>query len=140
MADEGQNDTMHTGPGGKPGPVSPFKAGLGCRCPYCGKGALFPSFFSLALNERCADCGRDLSSADPGDGPAVFVILILGAIVTIAAIIVEVKIAPPTWVHIILWPVFVSGLGLWMLRVFKGILFALQVRHDAHEGRLHDDE
>ena len=60
--------------------VSPWVAGLLCRCPRCGKGPLFDGFLSLA--KRCTVCGLDYSFADSGDGPAVFIMLIVGFIVT----------------------------------------------------------
>ncbi len=40
---------------------------------------------------------------DAGDGPAVFVILIVGAIVCAAALYVEFTFQPPYWVHAVLW-------------------------------------
>ena len=118
-------------------PVSPFRAGVKFRCPHCGEGPLFDGI--LTVRPVCAVCGFDLQAADPGDGPAVFVILILGAVTAIAAFAVEGLIAPPRWVHLILWPVFISGMGLWLLRIFKATLIALQFHHDAHEGRVRDD-
>ncbi len=81
--------------------VSPWVAGLSCRCPRCGKGPLFDGFLSPA--KRCAVCGLDYSFADFGDGPAVFIMLIVGFVVTGAALIVEVLYSPPYWVHAALW-------------------------------------
>ena len=40
---------------------------------------------------------------DSGDGPAIFIIMIAGAIVVGAALIVEVKYQPPFWLHAALW-------------------------------------
>ncbi|GHF30139.1 hypothetical protein GCM10017044_26880 [Kordiimonas sediminis] len=120
------------------GSVSPYQAGFKCRCPKCGTGPLYGRL--LDIKPTCDTCGFDLSDADPGDGAIVFVILILGALTTIAAIIVEVKIAPPTWVHMLIWPVFIFGLAIWMLRVFKATLVALQYHHDAHEGVLEESK
>ncbi|TIX74285.1 MAG: DUF983 domain-containing protein, partial [Mesorhizobium sp.] len=57
-------------------PIDPISAGLHGRCPRCGKGPLFSGF--LTVGKRCANCGLDYSYADAGDGPAVFVILIIG--------------------------------------------------------------
>ena len=63
-----------------------------------------------------------------------FVILILGAIVVLLAAVVEIKFAPPIWVHIALWfPVTVAGAVL-MLRPLKAGLIALQYRHLALGG------
>src|SRR6185437_6686783 len=58
---------------------SPYIAGLLCRCPLCGKGKLFEGF--LTLKSKCDVCGLDFSFANAGDGPAIFVIMIAGAIV-----------------------------------------------------------
>jgi uncharacterized protein (DUF983 family) len=77
----------------------------------------------------CEVCDLDLSAQDAGDGPAVFVILILGAIVVALAILVEAKLAPPLWVHAVIWPPVILAGALAMLRVFKAGLIALQYRH-----------
>jgi uncharacterized protein (DUF983 family) len=104
-------------------------AGLRCRCPRCGEGALYDGL--LAVRDRCAACGLDLKAQDAGDGPAVFVILVLGFIVVGAALIVEVKFSPPLWVHALLWPGVIIAGALLLLRVFKATLIALQFRHRA---------
>jgi len=83
----------------------------------------------LAIAPTCTVCGLDISAQDAGDGPAVFVILILGAIVVLLAALVEIKFAPPIWVHIVLWfPVTVAG-AILLLRPLKAGLIALQYRH-----------
>ena len=61
-----------------------------------------------------------MKSHEEGDGPAVLVMLLLGAIVVVPALIVEARYEPPFWVHALLWPVPIFGLGIWMLRVMKG--------------------
>ncbi len=114
--------------------VSPWVAGLLCRCPRCGKGALFDGF--LALAKRCSVCALDYSFADAGDGPAVFIMLIVGFIVTGAALIVEVLYSPPYWVHAALWIPLAIGLPLLILRPFKATMIALQYANKAAEGRL----
>ncbi len=119
-------------------PVSPFKVGLSGRCPSCGQGRLFSGI--LVVAEACNHCGADFRKADPGDGPQVFVILILGFVVALLAAMLHAALAPPAIVHLILWPIVVSVLGLWMLRVFKGWLIAQQFKYDAHEARLVDDD
>jgi uncharacterized protein (DUF983 family) len=108
-------------------PVSPFRAGLLCRCPRCGQGRVFRGFLTVA--EHCSVCGLALSRHDAGDGPAVFVILILGFLVVGLAILVEAKAAPPLWVHAIIWPPFILIMAIAMLRPLKATLLALQFRH-----------
>lgn len=115
--------------------VSPLSAGLRCRCPRCGRGRLFQGFLTVA--QRCEACGLDLVRADSGDGPAVFVVLIVGAVVTAMALIVEVKYQPAIWLHLALWlPLILLG-TLGLLRPLKGAMIALQYRHRAGEDRDH---
>ena len=73
--------------------LSPFRAGLACKCPRCGRGPLYSGF--LAVAERCSVCGLDLQKADSGDGPAVFIIFILGILVVPLALLFEAKVEPP---------------------------------------------
>lgn len=117
-------------------PVDPVRAGLRGRCPRCGEGRLFSGF--LAIDRRCGNCGLDYSFADAGDGPAVFVILIIGFIVVALALWVEVTLAPPLWVHFMLWVPLAVVLCLVALRLTKGLLVTLQYSNDASEGRLED--
>jgi uncharacterized protein (DUF983 family) len=113
--------------------VSPYIAGIACRCPRCGRGRLFAGFLTLA--RRCESCGLDYNFADAGDGPAVFVILIAGFLVVGAAVVVEFIWRPPYWVHALLWIPMILVLTLGLLRPLKGLLVALQFRHKAEQGR-----
>lgn len=113
---------------------SPYVAGLLGRCPRCGKGNLFTGF--LTLSPGCNMCGLDYSFADAGDGPAVFVIMIAGFLVCGAALFVEMRYAPPLWVHAVLWVPLVLLTTIGPLRPLKGLLIALQFHHKAAEGRL----
>mgnify|MGYP001478580252 CR=1 FL=1 len=113
------------------GRVSPFAAGLGCRCPRCGRGKLFQGY--LTVRERCEACGLDLRKADSGDGPAVFIIFILGFLVVPIALWVEAAFEPAMWVHMVIWPVVILGLALGLLRPMKATMIALQFRHRASD-------
>ena len=115
-------------------PPNPILAGLAGRCPRCGKGQMFSGFINL--KPACAACGLDYAFADAGDGPAVFVIMIAGFIVVGAALLVEVRYAPPLWVHLMLWLPLILLTTLAPLRLIKGVLIALQYHHKAAEGRL----
>jgi uncharacterized protein (DUF983 family) len=116
-----------------PGDI-PIGRGLRGRCPRCGKGKLFQGF--LSLRPRCESCGLNYGFSDAGDGPAVFVILIGGAIVVFAALITEFVYQPPYWVHAALWLPLILLVTLAPLRPIKGLLIALQYHHKAAEGRL----
>ncbi len=89
--------------------VSPFVAGLRCRCPRC---------------------------ADSGDGPAVFIMFIAGFLIVGAALLVELRYEPPFWVHAALWIPGVLIVSLGLLRPLKGLMIALQFANQAEEGRL----
>ena len=86
-------------------------------------------------------CAADLSYAfaDSGDGPAVFAIFILGFLVLGGALLVEFRLGPPVWVHVVLWGVLTPLLAFGLLRGLKGMLIALQYKHQAGEGRLRLD-
>ncbi|HXP13226.1 MAG TPA: DUF983 domain-containing protein [Stellaceae bacterium] len=102
-------------------------AAFACRCPRCGRGKLFDGLLKVA--SRCSVCGLDLAAEDAGDGPAVFVVLILGALVVLGAILLEILFSPPLWVQLALWtPVTLAG-SILLLRPMKAGLIALQYRH-----------
>jgi len=119
------------------GTTSPFKAGLMARCPRCGKGPLFRGL--LTLRERCDTCHLDYKFIDTGDGPAVFAILILGAVVMGGALWFEFTYLPPVWQHLLLWGVLTPLLAIGLLRFLKALLSALQYANKAEEGRLSKD-
>ncbi len=107
--------------------VSPLKAGLAARCPRCGEGRLFSGF--LEVVDRCSVCGLDFSRENAGDAPAVFIILLLGIVVVGLALWLELALAPPLWVHAVVWAPVILGGSLGLLRPFKAIMIALQYRH-----------
>lgn len=113
--------------------TSPYSAGLRGRCPRCGEGRLFRGFLDLA--PRCERCGLDYSFADAGDGPAVFVILIVGFAVVGSALVVEMLWRPSYWLHAAIWLPMILILTFGLLRPLKGLLLALQFHHKAQEGR-----
>lgn len=86
------------------------------------------------------NCDLDYEFIDAGDGPAVFVILINGFVVTGMAMILQNTLAPPIWVHMIIWLPIISILSILGLQFSKGILVALQYKTKAHEGELVDGE
>jgi uncharacterized protein (DUF983 family) len=107
------------------------------RCPRCGKGKLFKGF--LELGPSCDNCGLDYGFADSGDGPAVFIVLIVGFIVVALALLVEFNWHWPYWLHAVVWAPLIIGLSLGLLRPLKGWFIGMQYRHKAAEGRLSDN-
>src|SRR6218665_1068758 len=80
---------------------SPFAAGLACKCPHCGEGDLFSGY--LTPVSRCESCGTDLNFSASTEGPAVFIILIVGFVIIGAAGVTEALFHPPPFVHLLLW-------------------------------------
>ncbi|EBU8131837.1 DUF983 domain-containing protein [Salmonella enterica subsp. enterica] len=115
-------------------PVEPISAGLRGRCPHCGKGRMFDGMFTLV--SRCETCGLDYDFADAGDGPAVFVILIIGFVVVGLALWLEVSYSPPLWLHLMLWTPLTIVLCLVALRLIKGGLVSLQYANKAAQGSI----
>jgi uncharacterized protein (DUF983 family) len=115
-------------------PVSPYAAGFGAKCPRCGQGDLYKSF--LGLDEKCAVCGLDYAKADAGDGPAVFVIFIVGFAAVALAFVARFVFFAPIVVAFLISAGFAVVLTLALLRPLKATLIALQYKHKAEEGRL----
>jgi uncharacterized protein (DUF983 family) len=119
------NDPPHT---------TALSAGLRARCPRCGQGALFRS--GLTPREGCTRCGLSFAFIDAGDGPAVFAIFILGTLVLAGALLVEFKLSPPPWVHLLLWGALTPLVAFFLLRVLKATLIALQYKHQAEASKV----
>ena len=119
-----------------PAPPNAVLTGLACRCPRCGKGRLFTGVLTVA--ERCTACALDLRKQDSGDGPAVFVIFILGAIFMPLVFWVEFTFEPPWWLHMAIWSPLVVIVAIALLRPMKGLLIAQQFRYHASDSGLVD--
>ncbi len=115
-------------------PPSAFLTGVAGKCPRCGRGHLFDGF--LSLRARCEECGLDYRFADSADGPAFFIMSIVGFIVVGLALGVEFAFEPPIWLHMVLWSALAIVLSLAMARPVKGLMIALQYTHRAEEGRV----
>ncbi|MDE2597665.1 MAG: DUF983 domain-containing protein [Sphingomonadales bacterium] len=118
---------------GQPGLVPAALFGL---CPRCGARTLFDGLASFA--PRCRACGLDYSTFNVGDGPAAFLTLLIGALVTGLAIWLDQSLHPPFWVHIVLWVPITAGLVVWGLRAGKGALLAAEYQRKAVEAGASD--
>jgi uncharacterized protein (DUF983 family) len=83
----------------------------------------------LDLVDRCAVCGLEIAANDSGDGPAVFLIFILGFVVVPPALLVAMRVDWPLWVHALVWGSLILGLALGMLRPAKGMVVGLQYKN-----------
>lgn len=107
--------------------VELVRQALACRCPKCGKGKLYAGFLKLA--ERCDSCGLPLAKNDNGDGPAVFLIFILGFALVPPAVIIGMKVDWPLWLQAIIWSALILGATLGLLQPAKALTLGLQYRH-----------
>jgi uncharacterized protein (DUF983 family) len=117
---------------------SPLQVALRGACPRCGNRTLFSGIATFA--PRCRACALDFTDFNVGDGPAAFLILIVGGLIVGLAIALELSFSPPFWVHLLLWVPLATVAVLLSLRVAKAVLLALEYRHRAREGRVKIDE
>ena len=108
-------------------------AAFGGLCPNCGARTLFAGLARFAPS--CRSCGLDFETFNVGDGPAAFLILIVGAIVAGGAILLDQIMSPAWWVHLI-WIPIGAGLTVTGLRIGKAALLFQEYRHRAREGRI----
>jgi len=88
-----------------------------------------PDLFNLTLREKCPDCGLDLRKNDSADGPAVFLIFILGALLVPMALMVDAVFSPPLWFHAVFWGAIALGITVGSLKPIKSMVIAIQYRH-----------
>lgn len=113
---------------GQPGTAT--AALFGC-CPRCHARTLFAGMANFA--DRCRICGLDFTGFNVGDGPAGFLTLVIGALVTGLALWLQLKLEPPFWVHVVLWVPLTAGLVLGGLRGCKAWLLQAEYRRSAGE-------
>lgn len=94
----------------------------------------------MKFQERCATCGLDYGRYNVGDGPAAFLTLIIGALLIVLALTLDSLLAPPLWVHILLWAPLTVVSVIYGLRVAKAALLASEHQRQAAEGRRVEDE
>jgi uncharacterized protein (DUF983 family) len=112
---------------------SALKAALAGDCPRCGAHTLFKGWVGFA--HKCRNCGLDFDSFNVGDGPAAFLIFIVGTIVVVGALVVDGALSPPWWVHLVWIPV-ATTLTIGGLRLSKAGLLAQEYKHRAREGHI----
>lgn len=117
--------------------LEPVRTGIRGRCPRCGQGHLFDGF--LKLRERCEVCDLSYSFADPADGPAFFVICFACIPAVAFALVLQVKLDPPLWLHLFTSLPVLLLTCLAPLRPLKGWLVCSQYYFKAREGRIVQD-
>ena len=87
------------------------------------------------FHHECANCGLDFSQFNVGDGPAAFLTLCIGTLITILAVWLELGVGPPWWVHLILWLPLTTLAVIVGLRGAKAALLYAEWRRSAAEHR-----
>ena len=115
--------------------ISPVEGALSGLCPRCKSKTLFAGW--VRFSDRCRACQLDFSSFNVGDGPAAFLILIIGTVLVGSALVVDGAFSPPWWVHLVWIPI---GLALTLLglRLAKALLITQEYLQRAREGRIAD--
>lgn len=80
----------------------------------------------MRVADRCNTCGISFEKHEKGDGPAFLAIVLVGALVTVIAAVVDLVYAPPYWVHLVVWGPLITVLCLFFLRFFKALIIAMQ--------------
>ncbi len=109
------------------------RAALFGLCPQCGAKSMFVS--ATQFSDKCPVCALDYQQFNVGDGPAALLMIPIGAIIITLAIILDIAVRPPFWVHVIIWVPLTAAAVIGFLRAAKGAMLALEFRNHAGEGQ-----
>ena len=102
---------------------------LQCGCPKCGQPSIFSGRLTLNVKDRCDSCGLALKDHDSGDGPAVFLIFILGFLLVPLALLTDALFTVPLGGHALLWTCVAIGICLFTMQPLKAYVMALNFKH-----------
>ena len=111
---------------------SVLRAGLRGLCPRCGIGPLFAAYLKIAPS--CSHCQADFRAADSGDGPAFFVMFLVGALAVPFAFVLNFGLGLGPVISLGVVAILAIGFCLMLLPPAKAILFALQW-HNRRDGQ-----
>ena len=103
-------------------------------CPQCGAQSMFAS--ATQFNSTCPVCALDYGQFNVGDGPAALMIIPIGALIITLAVLLDIAVRPPFWVHALIWIPLTAVIVVTFLRVAKGIMLTLEYRNRAGEAKL----
>lgn len=106
-----------------------LRVGWQCLCPRCRKASIYAPGFTLSVRDTCPECGLNLSGSDSADGPAVFLIFVLGFLVVPLSVWVEYSFHWPAWLHALVWGILALAFTVGSLRPLKAYIIALQFKH-----------
>lgn len=97
--------------------------GMRKRCPKCGHGRVLHSY--LKVTPTCGVCTERLGHIRADDFPPYITIVVVGHIVVPLILLAERQYAPPTWLHMSLWPTLALLLTALVLPIAKGVCVGL---------------
>lgn len=106
-----------------------LKQSLKNGCPKCGEPNIFPHRLTLDVKGNCASCGFKISNHDSGDGPAVFLVFILGFLLTPLALLADHLYIIPLWAHAIIWTIAAVGICIFTMQPLKTYVITLNYKH-----------
>lgn len=106
-----------------------IREGIRPLCPKCRIGSLYKEGFSLDVVDICSSCSFETGKNDSADGPAVFLIFLLGFLLVPIAVLVDGIFEPPLWAHAIIWTIAALAITLGLLRPLKAVVIYLQYKH-----------
>ena len=106
-----------------------FKQSLKCCCPRCGVPSIYAHSFTLNVRDSCPNCGLELKNHDSGDGPAVFLIFILGLLLVPLALWFDSAFAISLWLHAIIWTIAAITICIGTMQPLKAYFIALDYKH-----------
>lgn len=104
--------------------------GARLKCPACGHGQLFRAYLKVA--DTCPSCREELFHHRADDAPPYLTIVIVGHLIVSGVLALEQAIAPPQWVHLVLWLPLTVILSLALLPSIKGSIVGLQWANQMH--------
>lgn len=104
--------------------------GARLKCPACGSGRLFRAYLKVA--DHCPDCQEALYHHRADDAPPYVAIVIVGHVIVAGMLMLEKAMAPPQWLHMVLWLPLAVILSLVLLPRIKGSIVGLQWANQMH--------
>ncbi len=104
--------------------------GARLKCPACGTGRLFRAYLKVA--DTCPDCHEALHHHRADDAPPYLTIVIVGHLIIAGVLLLEQTVAPPEWLHMVLWLPLTVVLSLVLLPSIKGSIVGLQWANRMH--------
>ena len=101
-----------------------FLAIIKNRCPSCHHAQLYQRY--LIPHEQCPECSYPLGDIISGDGPAVLVVFLAGAMAAIITLLLYYSLNISLWMMLIVWVVSACMVSLLSLPILKTAMIFLE--------------